>query len=93
MAWPAFAIVNVTGTFVRILGVRWIGSAFSEPILAFNGWIGDHRLVLTAITFGLTFLLSPAARRRGRGADRDARRARRRARGRGTRSRRAMMAA
>ena len=68
MAWPAFAIVNVTGTFVRILGVRWIGSAFSEPILAFNGWIGDHRLVLTALTFGLTFLLIARSARRGRGA-------------------------
>ena len=67
MNWPALAIVNVTGTFVRILGVRWIGSAFSEPILAFNGWIGDHRLVLTALTFGLTFLLIARSARRGRG--------------------------
>ena len=25
MSWPAFAIVNLAGTFVRILGVRWIG--------------------------------------------------------------------
>ena len=46
--------------------MRWIGSAFSEPILSFNEWIGDNPLVLTAITFGLTFLLVARSARRGK---------------------------
>ena len=43
-----------------------IGSAFSEPILAFNAWIGDNRLVLTVITIGITFLLVARSARHGR---------------------------
>ncbi|MGH8977254.1 MAG: DedA family protein [Acidimicrobiia bacterium] len=66
MAWLGFAIVNLGGTLVRILGVRLIGDAFSDPILSFNDWIGDHRAVLTACTFGLTFLLVARSARRGR---------------------------
>ena len=48
MSWIGFAIVNISGTFVRVLGVRLIGDAFSDPILSFNEWIGRNRLVLTA---------------------------------------------
>ncbi len=66
MAWAGFAIVNVTGTLVRVLGVRLIGAAFSDPILAFNAWIGRNRLVLTVITIGITFLLVARSARRGR---------------------------
>jgi membrane protein DedA with SNARE-associated domain len=66
MAWVGFAIVNVTGTFVRVLGVRLLGQAFSDPILAVNAWIGRNRLVLTAITFGITLVLIGRSARRGR---------------------------
>jgi membrane protein DedA with SNARE-associated domain len=66
MSWVGFAIVNFTGTLVRILGVRLIGDAFSDPILELNDWIGEHRLVLTGITFALTFLLVARSARRGR---------------------------
>ena len=86
MAWAAFAIVNVTGTLVRILGVRFIGSAFSEPILAFNGWIGDHRLVLTALTFGHHVPADRPQRGTGRDPIETPAELGRGARGRGTRS-------
>jgi membrane protein DedA with SNARE-associated domain len=66
MAWGGFAIVNVAGTFVRVLGVRLLGEAFSDPILAFNAWIGHNRLVLTVITFGITLVLIGRSARRGR---------------------------
>jgi membrane protein DedA with SNARE-associated domain len=55
MSWIGFAIVNVSGTIVRVLGVRLIGDAFSDPILDFNAWIGRNRLWLTLITIGITF--------------------------------------
>jgi membrane protein DedA with SNARE-associated domain len=66
MPWAGFAIVNLAGTVVRILGVRLIGDAFSDPILSFNEWISEHRAVLTALTFGITFLLIARSARRGR---------------------------
>jgi membrane protein DedA with SNARE-associated domain len=66
MAWVGFAIVNLTGTFVRILGVRLIGDAFSDPILAVNDWIGENRIMLTVITFGLTLLFVSRSMRTGR---------------------------
>jgi uncharacterized protein (DUF2237 family) len=66
MAWAGFAIVNIAGTLVRVLGVRLIGAAFSDPILAFNAWISRNRLVLTAITIAITFVLVARSARRGR---------------------------
>jgi membrane protein DedA with SNARE-associated domain len=65
MSWIGFAIVNIGGTLVRVLGVRLIGDAFSDPILSFNDWIGRNRLVLTMITVGITFLLVARSMRRG----------------------------
>jgi membrane protein DedA with SNARE-associated domain len=66
MAWAGFAIVNLSGTIVRILGIRLIGDAFSDPILAVNDWISDNRLVLTALTFGVTFALVARSAWKGR---------------------------
>ncbi len=67
MSWIGFAIVNISGTVVRVLGVRLIGDAFSDPILSFNDWIGRNRLVLTLITVGITFFfVARSTRRAGR---------------------------
>jgi membrane protein DedA with SNARE-associated domain len=66
MAWAGFAIVNVIGTFVRVLCIRLIGDAFSDPILSFNAWIGRNRLLLTVITIAITFVLVARGARRGR---------------------------
>jgi membrane protein DedA with SNARE-associated domain len=66
MPVAGFVVVNVAGTMVRILGVRLIGRAFSDPILAINDWIGEHRLVLTAITFGITMIVIGRSMRQGR---------------------------
>jgi membrane protein DedA with SNARE-associated domain len=66
MAWSGFALVNLGGTLVRVLCVRLIGRAFSDPILALNGWIGRNRLPLTIITFGITLILVARSARRGR---------------------------
>jgi membrane protein DedA with SNARE-associated domain len=68
MAWAGFAIVNLAGTIVRILGIRLIGDAFSDPILAVNDWISDNRLLLTALTFGITFALVARSTWKGRDA-------------------------
>jgi membrane protein DedA with SNARE-associated domain len=65
MNWWAFAAVNLTGTLVRILGVRLIGDAFSDPILSFNDWIADNRVWLTAITFTLVFAFAFRAALKG----------------------------
>jgi membrane protein DedA with SNARE-associated domain len=66
MAWAGFAVVNLGGTLARVLAVRLIGDAFSDPILSFNAWIGRNRLLLTVITFAITFLLVARSARRGR---------------------------
>ena len=66
MAWFGFALVNIGGTVVRVLGVRLIGDAFSDPILGLNDWIGRNRVVLTAVTLGLAFVFAARSARRGR---------------------------
>lgn len=66
MAWWGFALVNLGGTLVRVLGVRLLGAAFSDPILAFNDWVGDNRLWLTALTFAVVAVLVWRSARRGR---------------------------
>ena len=62
MKWWTFATVNLTGTVVRVLGVRLIGDAFSDPILSFNDWIAENRMWLTVITFSLVFVFGGCAR-------------------------------
>jgi membrane protein DedA with SNARE-associated domain len=66
MAGAGFAVVNIAGTVVRVLCIRLIGDAFSDPILSFNAWIGRNRLWLTAITLAITFVLVARSARRGR---------------------------
>jgi membrane protein DedA with SNARE-associated domain len=51
-----FVTLNVGGTVVRVVGIWLLGDAFADPLLAVNGWIGDHRLQLTVITFTLVAL-------------------------------------
>jgi membrane protein DedA with SNARE-associated domain len=53
MRWWVFALFNLGGTILRVVGVWMLGDAFADPILAVNDWIGDHRLQLTVITFAI----------------------------------------
>jgi membrane protein DedA with SNARE-associated domain len=53
MRWWVFAALNLGGTIVRVVGVKMLGDAFSDPILSVNDWIGDHRWQLTVVTFAL----------------------------------------
>lgn len=48
-----FVVLNVGGTFVRVVAIWMLGDAFAGPILSFNHWIGVHRLQLTVLTFAL----------------------------------------
>jgi membrane protein DedA with SNARE-associated domain len=48
-----FVILNIGGTVARVVLIWKLGEAFADPILAVNDWIGDHRLQLTLVTFGL----------------------------------------
>src|SRR5258705_19930 len=50
-----FVILNIGGTIARVVLIWWLGDVFADPILAFNDWIGDHRIPLTLVTFGLVF--------------------------------------
>lgn len=68
MNWWAFATLNLGGTLARILAIRMLGDAFADPILSFNDWIGDNRAWLTAITFGIVFLLVWRSSRKEHGA-------------------------
>jgi uncharacterized membrane protein YdjX (TVP38/TMEM64 family) len=48
-----FVVLNIGGTVVKVVAIWMLGDAFSGPILAFNDWIGAHRLQLTILTFAL----------------------------------------
>lgn len=67
ISWVAFLALNLGGTIVRVAAIRMLGAAFSDPILALNDWIGEHRLWLTAITFGTVFVVALRRGLRGRG--------------------------
>jgi membrane protein DedA with SNARE-associated domain len=60
-----FVTLNVGGTLARVLAIWWLGDTFSEPILALNGWIADHRIPLTAFTFALVGFMVWRAYRKG----------------------------
>ena len=66
LRWAPFLAVNVGGTIVRVALVRLLGDAFADPILAVTGWISEHALVLTLITFGIVMLSVARAQKRGR---------------------------
>jgi membrane protein DedA with SNARE-associated domain len=66
MRWWVFLSLNVGGTLVRVIAVALVGEAFSEPILAFNGWIAEHRLVLTVATVGIVAVAVWRASAKGR---------------------------
>jgi membrane protein DedA with SNARE-associated domain len=50
----AFFALNVTGTIVTILTLRWAGDAVAGPVDAVVAFTGDHVVVLTAISVALT---------------------------------------
>jgi membrane protein DedA with SNARE-associated domain len=60
-----FALLNGGGTFARVILIWYLGDQFSNPILSFNNWIGEHRLQLTAITFTIVLVAVWRSTRRG----------------------------
>lgn len=61
----AFVVLNVGGTFARVIAIWMLGDAFSDPLLAFNDWIGAHRLQLTLITFAIVLISVWRSMRKG----------------------------
>jgi len=61
----AFVALNVSGTVFRLWLIRRFGEAFESPIDDFVGWIGDNRLILTAISVGTVLALVVLEARRG----------------------------
>ena len=48
-----FVVLNIGGTIARVVAIWMLGDVFSDPLLSFNHWIGDHRLQLTLLTFAI----------------------------------------
>ena len=65
MPLGAFFAVNVAGTVFRLWLVRQFGAAFEAPIDDLVSWIGDHRVMLLAITVGLVVLSIALEARKG----------------------------
>jgi membrane protein DedA with SNARE-associated domain len=63
-----FVVLNVGGTIARVVAIWWLGDVFSDPLLSFNHWIGEHRLQLTALTFALVMLSVMRTMRKGQPA-------------------------
>jgi membrane protein DedA with SNARE-associated domain len=51
-----FAALNVGGTITRVTLIWVLGDVFSDPLLAANDWIGDHRWQLTVATFAIVMV-------------------------------------
>jgi membrane protein DedA with SNARE-associated domain len=66
MIWWRFAVVNFTGTLARILAIRMLGDAFSDPLLTATDWISDNRWWLTLVTVAIVFIVILHSVRRGR---------------------------
>jgi len=65
MATARFLGLNLFGTVAR-LGLILFATGFVEgTILEINDWIGEHRLVLTAVSIGVVFVLSLRGARKG----------------------------
>ena len=60
-----FALLNGGGTFARVILIWYLGDQFSDPILSFNNWIGEHRLQLTAITVTIVMVAVWRSTRKG----------------------------
>jgi membrane protein DedA with SNARE-associated domain len=61
-----FVLLNGGGTFARVILIWYLGDQFSDPILSFNNWIGEHRLQLTALTFTIVAVAVWRSTRKGR---------------------------
>jgi membrane protein DedA with SNARE-associated domain len=65
MPWPAFLVLNVSGTVARLVVFRLIGDVFDEPITAALDFLGDYRWPLTALTIAIVFGQMALDRRKG----------------------------
>lgn len=53
MPIPVFAVLNVTGTIVRLYAIRWLGDVFSAPITDVVDFIQRYRNLLLAASIAL----------------------------------------
>ncbi len=61
----AFFVVNIAGTLFRLWLVRRFGDAVEAPIDDLVGWIGEHRLILLAVSISVAILSIALEARRG----------------------------
>lgn len=50
MSVPGFFAANIVGTAGRLYLIRIAADTFSEPLKGLTGWIGDHRLLVFALS-------------------------------------------
>jgi membrane protein DedA with SNARE-associated domain len=65
MPVSAFYGVNVAGTVGRLYLIRWLGEAFERPIDDVIGWISDNRILLLAVSIGITLVYAAVELRGG----------------------------
>ena len=64
---PAFLILNISGTVVRLIAIRAVGDLFDEPIDEVLGFLTRYRWPLTALTVSIVVAQVLLDRRRGTG--------------------------
>ena len=64
---PAFFILNVSGTVVRLIAIRAVGDLFDEPIDDVLDFLTRYRWPLTAVTITIVAVQVLLDRRRGTG--------------------------
>lgn len=64
---PAFFVLNVSGTVVRLVAIRAVGDVFDEPIDVVLGFLQRHRWPLTALTITIVAVQVALDRRKGTG--------------------------
>jgi membrane protein DedA with SNARE-associated domain len=62
---PAFLVLNIGGTLVRLWLLRWSSDIFANPLHSVSRFITDHRLPVLAISVALVGLTIWSERRRG----------------------------
>ncbi len=62
---PVFLVLNVTGTFARLVLLRLVGDVFDDPIDAVLGFIRRNQWRLTAVTIAIVVVQVLWDRRKG----------------------------
>jgi len=69
MGVAGFFAVNAIGTIVRLYLLRVVGGIFADPLKDVTNWIGDHRLIVFAISATLLALTIISERRASGGSE------------------------